>query len=240
SGAPMFVQTTTTVVRPSMVADYEDYVKKIGAAAAKVGGQPRVSVYQAVQGTRNFTYLSAMRLANWAALDNVTNPADLLTKAFGDAEAARIIKTGRAGIETSEVALSRYMTEMSTNFRLPDPIPAFANMIRTQIKPDGGSAYQEYLTKLKAAQEQTPNHPPQIRVVSVQGPALWFGTVAFFNKYAERESWPNAGDVLRKSVGDVEARRLTEASNRAIEHRETWLLRYRQDLSRGGARANSN
>lgn len=240
SGAPTFVQVTTTVVRPSMVAEYEEYVKKIGAAAAKIGQTQRVSVYQVTLGTRNFTYLSAARLANWAALDSLPSAGEVLTKAYGEAEANKIIKAGRAGVEIAQVELHRYRPELSTNFKLSDQIPAFANMIRTEVKPDGVAAYEEYVSKLKTAQEQTPNHPTQIRITSVQGAAGLFTTVQYYNRFAERDSWPNPADVLRKSLGDAEARRLTETSSRAIAHRETWVLRYRSDLSRGGARATSN
>lgn len=240
SGAPTLVQVTTSVIKPALVADYEEYVKKIGAAAAKVGQPQRASVYQVTLGTRNFTYITAVRLANWAGLDALMTPAEILAKAYGDVEAARIMKAGRSAVETTHIELHRYLPDLSTNFKVSESIPAFAQMIRTQLKPDGGAAYTEYLTKLKAAQEQTPNHPTAIRMTSVQGRALLYTTVQYYNKFAERDSWPNPADVLRKSLGEADARRVTENSNRGIESRETWVLRYRADLSRGGARTTSH
>jgi len=240
SGAPTLVQVTTTIVKPSMVAEYEDYVKKVGAAAAKIGQTPRVSVYQVTHGTRNYTYLSAARLQNWAALDTLPNPGEVILKAHGDVEGQKIITAGRSAIESSTIEVHRYRPEASTNFKLIDPIPAYAQLIRTTVKPEGVTDYNEYVTKLKTAQEQTPNHPTAIRIATVQGPAFVFSTVQYFNKFAERDSWPNPGDVLRKSVGEAEATRLTESSGRAIAHRETWTIRYRADLSRGGARMTSN
>jgi hypothetical protein len=240
SGAPSLVQVTTTIVKPSMVAEYEDYVKKIGAAGAKVGQTQRVSVYQVTHGTRNFTYLSAARLANWAALDAMMSPAEAILKAHGDVEGAKIVKAGRSAMESSTIELLRYRTELSTNFKLLDPVPAFAQLIRTQIKPDAIAAYEEYITRLKTAQEQTPNHPTAIRLTTVAGPAQVYTAVQYHNRFADRDSWPNPSDVLRKGVGEAETRRLLEISSRAIEHRETWVLRYRADLSRGAPRTTSH
>jgi hypothetical protein len=240
SGAPTFVQVTTTIVKPSMVAEYEDYVKKVAAAAAKVGQTQRVSVYQVTHGTRNYTYLSAARLQNWAALDSLPNPGEVMIKAHGDTDGQRLIKAGRSAIESSTIEVHRYRPEASTNFKLVDPIPAYAQLIRTTVKPEGLQAYNEYVMKLKAAQEQTPNHPTAIRIATVQGPAFVFSTVQYFNKFAERDSWPNPNEVLRKSLGEAETTRLMESSSRAIASRETWTLRYRADLSRGGTRTTSH
>src|SRR5712691_4742543 len=40
-----FVQLTITTVRPSVINDYEDFVKKLNAARDKTSGSPRVLVY---------------------------------------------------------------------------------------------------------------------------------------------------------------------------------------------------
>lgn len=240
TGAPSFVQVTTTVVKPSMVAEYEDYVKKIGAGATKIALTQRVSAYQVTQGTSPYTYLFAARLANWAAFDSLPSVPQILAKAYGEAEGAKILKAGRAAIESTQIEVYRYRPELSTHFKMFDPIPAFGYMIRTEVKPDMVAPYTEYVSKLKAAQEQVSGHPTANRVTSVQGAANVFLTVQYFDKFAERDTWPNPGEALQKSVGEAEARRLTESSNRAIAKREFWVSRYRPDLSRGGARATSN
>lgn len=237
---PTLVHVTTVVAKPAAVAEFEDYVKKINAAAAKIGLSQRVSAYQVVSGTSSFTYLFAVRLAKWADLDALPSPPEIVLKAHGETEGGKILRGGRATLESAQTEVHRYLPDLSTNFKMLDPIPTYANMIRTEIRPDMVNGYTEYLSKLKAAQEQSSNHPTALRLASVSGPANLFITTQYHNRFADRDSWPAPGDLLRKSAGDAEWRRLTEISSRAIARRETWVIRHRPDLSRGGARATSN
>jgi hypothetical protein len=45
SDVPRFLQVITVKVKPAAIAEYEDYVKKVIAAAVKVGAPQRVVVY---------------------------------------------------------------------------------------------------------------------------------------------------------------------------------------------------
>lgn len=51
-----FIQIITTTVRSNAVTEYEDYIKKIMAGAAKIGAPQRVVAYQVAIGGPGFTY----------------------------------------------------------------------------------------------------------------------------------------------------------------------------------------
>ena len=74
--------------------------------------------------------------------------------------------------------------------------------------------------------------PTAIRRVSVQGPSSVYVTAQFFNKNADRDAWPGAGELLRKAYGEAEAQHLAQTSARCIRKRDLWTLTYRPDLSR--------
>lgn len=226
-----FLQVVTVNVKPEAIADYEDYVKKIVAATGKTTGSPRVVGYQVVLGGPGATYFFVLPFNKWAEIDGWSSIPRILTAAYGEAEAARILQAGRAATARSESAVYRLLPDLSTRPRTFDPPRAYALLVRTEVEPAMQRAYEEYLAKLRAAQEQTPESPTAIRRVSVLGPAVTYVTAQFFSKHAERDAWPSAGDVLRKAHGEAEGRRITEESLRAVRRRDIFVMAHRPDLS---------
>lgn len=224
-----FVQVLQVTVKPSGVTEYEDFIKKVIGAAAKAGAPQQIFTYQPSQGAPGYTYDFVVPFNKWAELDAFPAVPQLLAKSLGDLPAAAAIKAGRANVERSETLVHRLLRSLSAP-RVPQH--AFANVIMTEVEPAMAPMYEMYLAKLKAAQDQTPGTPTTFRFVSVQGPAATYVTVQFFNKFADRDSFPAAGDALRKAYGEAEARHLTETSLRAIRHRRTYISAFRPDLSR--------
>ena len=227
-----FVQVLTVTIKPGGVTEYEDYIKKVIGAFAKAGAPQQVFTYQPGPGAPSYTYEFVLPFNKWSELDAFPAVPQLLAKAYGEVLAASMLKAGRSNVERSETVVHRLLRSLSAP-RIPQH--AFANVIMTEVEPSQASLYELYLAKVKAAQDQTPGTPTTLRFVSVQGPAATYVTVQFFNKFAERDSAPAAGDALRKAYGEAEARHLTEASLRAIRHRRTYISGFRPDLSRTGA-----
>jgi cellobiose-specific phosphotransferase system component IIB len=227
-----FIQIITTTARPNAVTEYEDYVKKIIAGANKIGAPQRVVAYQIAVGGPSFTYNFVIPFNKWEEMDSWPSIPQILTRAYGDAEGARILKSGRDAIEHSESAVFRIMRNLSTRPRVNDPPAAFVMVIRTEIEPGMSVSYERFLSKLKAAQEQEQGTRTVNRSVSVLGPALTYLAAYFFTKHADRDNWAAVPDLLRKTYGDADGQELLEGSLRAVRKRDTFIQSYRPDLSR--------
>lgn len=232
NGPTEFIQVVTTTVRSNSVTEYEDYIKKVMAGASKIAAPQRVVAYQVGVGGPSFTYNFVLPFNKWEEMDSWPSVAQILTKAYGDAEGARILKSGRDAIEHSESAVFRTMRNLSTRPRVNDPPAAFVMVVRTEIEPGMSVSYERFLSKLKAAQEQEQGTRTVNRSVSVLGPALVYLGANFFNKHADRDNWAATPDLLRKTYGDADGQELWEGSLRGVGKRETYVQSYRSDLSR--------
>ena len=227
-----FIQIITTTVRSTGVTEYEDYVKQIIAGLDKIGSPQRVVVYQVGLGGPSFTYNIVLPFNKWEDMDGWPSIAQILTRAYGDAEGAKILQSGRNAIEHSESTVFRTLKNLSTRPRLNDPPAPFVMVVRTEIDPSMSVSYENYLSKLKAAQEKEPGNRTVNRSVSVLGSGVTYLGANFFNKHAERDNWSVVTDLMKKTYGDAEGQKLSEGSLRAVRKREIFIQSYRPDLSR--------
>ncbi len=230
-----FIYVVTVTVKSEAVAEYEDYIKKVTAAANKVGAPQRAYVFQVVRGGPGFTYKVVLPFSKWSEVDAWALIPDMLAKAYGEAEAAKILKSGRAAAKHSDSEVFRLLPGLSTrlqNYRYP---LAYTFVVRTEVKPELASAYELYMAKLKAAQEQAPDAPTIMRRASVQGLLYTYSTAIPFDKNSELDGWPSPSETLRKVYGEAEARHLLETVRRCVSRVEIYVLAYRPDLSRPAA-----
>jgi hypothetical protein len=231
--AQNYVHSIVVTVKSSSVQEFEDYAKKVLAAAAKVGSPQRFYALQVIAGGPQFTYLFSSPFSSYEEMGGWSSIPEMLMKANGDVEGAKILKAGRATIETSETRVTRTLSELSTNMKPYDPPSSpFIRLVRTEVDPAMTGAYEEYLAKLRAAQEKESGYPPTTRRVTALGKAAVYSSATYLKTAAELDRIPNPIDVMRKAYGDEGARSITGAGNGAIRSREVWLLRYRPDLSR--------
>lgn len=227
-----FLQVITTTVRSGAVTEYEDFVKKITAGANKVGAPQRWFTSQLALGGPQFTYSIVLPFSKWGEVDAWTSVPQILSKAYGEAEGAKILKAGRAAIERSETAVYRLLPDLSTRPKVFDPPAAFVQLFVTDVEPAMVPAWEIYLARLKAAQEGAPQAPTAIRRVAVQGAANTYVTAVPFSSYAERDSWPGTPAVLREAYGEADARSLNETRLRCTRNARLLVLAYRPELSR--------
>lgn len=226
-----FVEVVSTTVKPAAATDYEDFVKKIMAALTKTGAPQRVFGHQVILGGSPYTYEFVLPFSTWGEMDSWSAIPQTLAKAYGDIEAAKIIKAGRAAVESQRTEIYRLRAELSTRPTMSETPAAFLYITRNEIDPDQNAAYEHYLTKIKSATEQG-GFPTTERWTSVLGTSFVHVAVQTFNKYAERDRLPNFGEQIRKVYGETEARQMVETSLRAVRSREVTILMYRPDLSR--------
>jgi antibiotic biosynthesis monooxygenase (ABM) superfamily enzyme len=227
-----FIQIITTTVRSTGVTEYEDYVKQIIAGLNTIGSPLRVVVYQVGVGGPSFTYNIVIPFNKWEDMDSWPSIPQILTTAYGDAEGARILKSGRDAIEHSESAVFRTLRNLSTRPRFNDPPAPLIMVVRTEIDPAMSVSYENYLSKLKAAQEKEPGNRTVNRSVAVLGTGTTYLAANFFSKHADRDNWTVVTDLMKKTYGDAEGQRLSEGSLRAVRKREIFIQSYRPDLSR--------
>lgn len=230
--APEFIQIVSTTAKIGAITEYETYVKRIIAGAAKINAPQRVLAYQETLGGTPNTYHFVIVMNKWADLDAFPSVPRILTQAYGDAEGARILDAGRDAIDHSSSAVYRVRRDLSTRPRANDPPSPFVMLVRTEIDPEMAPSYEQFLIRLKTAQEQEPGTRSVNRSVSVLGPAMVYLGANFFSTHAERDHWTAVPDLLRKAHGEFEGRQLWENSLRAVRTREIVILAYRSDLSR--------
>lgn len=229
---PEFLQVLTVTLRPTGVAEYEDFVKKIVAGANKIGAPQRWTAYAVSIGGPGYTYNFALPFSSWSDVDGWTSVAQILSRAYGEAEAARLTKVSRASVERTESAVYRLLPDLSTRPKRFDPPAAFIQLFVTDVEPEMVPTWESFLARQKAAQEKAPQGPTAIRRVAVLGASNRYVTAVPFNKYAERDSWPSGPDVLREAYGETEARSITEARLKSTREARIMVLSYRPDLSR--------
>lgn len=228
-----YVSVTTLTVKPAGVTDFENYVKKVNAGAAKIGVR-QANWYAMGRGGPGFTYVAAVRFAKWSEMDERPSVIEILNKAYGEVEGSKVQTAGRATIESSSSVLLKVLPELSAAPSMETPL-AHVRVTRVQVKGGTNSRFEAYIAKLKAAQEKAGNTMPVIRYSTALGPANGYVASYFFNKYAEFDGMPSNPEVLRKAYGDAEARVLDEQSQSCIENLEIHVLDYRADLSRPAA-----
>lgn len=234
-----FIHVITTTVRSGAVSDYEEFTKKIAAGANKINAPQRWMTSMVSIGGPGLTYTIVIPFSKWAEYDTWVPVPEILTKAYGAAEGARILKTGRAAIERTETAVYRLLPDLSTRPKVFDPPAAFIQLLVTEVEPAMVPTWETFLSRLKAAQEKLPQAPTAIRRVAVQGAANTYVTAVPFNKFAERDSWQGIMTVLRDAYGEAEARNLNDTRLRCTRNSRLMVLAYRPDLSRPRAGAAS-
>jgi antibiotic biosynthesis monooxygenase (ABM) superfamily enzyme len=230
---PVYVHTILVEVKPSAVQDFEDYVKKIVAAGPKAGTTQVIYAAQLQTGGPQFTYLFTSPFSSFEEMGSWMSIPETLMKAHGEVEGAKILKAGRAAIESSETWVTRTQLDLSTNPRSLDlAATPFVRLLRTHVDPAMTEDYEKYLGKVKAAQEKAPGYPSVVRRVTALGEASLYYSATFVKNLSDLDRIPNQGELMRKAYGDEGAATITRMGNAAVKSREMWLLRYRPDLSR--------
>lgn len=230
---PGFTQFVTTTVRASGASDYEDYLKKLAAARDKLGlaAPSRVTVYTYRMGGPLFTYLVVSPFGNWAEIDSWTTPGDILTKAYGEIEAGKIVRAMRGAIESQKIEVYRVAADLSRSLAAAPPPYPFAVLNRIELYQGTGQSYTLALSKIKAAVEKAGNFPPQLVAVMVHGETPTYLQATPFTKWAERDTTANLAQALEKLYGQNEARMIQESIAKATKHRESYVIAQRADLS---------
>jgi len=231
SAQTRFVQILTVHAKPDMAMDYEAFAKKVTAAFAKAGQNQRRLAFQVTAGGPGYTYMVATYFDKWAETDSFLSTPEILNKAMGEQEGGRALRVGRTSIESTQTEVFRLVPDLSTKPKVYDPPPAYLKVFRTEVKPEMTHEWEQLIRRYKAASEQVAEAPTAIRRVSVEGKGSVYLTSSPYMKGAERDAWPEFVDILKKVYGEDEARNLDARRRACIERSETFILKFRPDLS---------
>jgi len=234
-----FTHVTWVTVKPGMTAEFEDYAKKISAGFAKVNDPRAISAYSLAMGGTGRTYAFARTFKKWGELDADLTIPQILAKAYGDVEGAKISKAGSSAIESSETRVSRTIPELSRSGPSGGGTAAYVFVVRTEVEPSMARTYRKYMDKLKAAEDKH-DPSPVTRRVSVLGDAQVWSSIRFFNKWAERDALMSPGEAMNKAYGEAEAREIADMAAGCIRNRTIYVLAHRPDLSRPGTAPTTN
>ena len=226
-----FISVISIQVRPGAFMEFEDYVKKVHAAGLKMGVKVRVDAYQVVQGGSPFRYDMVSAFATLAELAAAPNTGMIVNKVYGEVEGGKILRTGRATIESMESTVLRLLPDYSTKARGIMGAP-FVQLTQTEIDPQVAGEYNQYLAKLKAAGDKSPAAPTALRHINTFGPSFQYLTAQPFNTWAEREQWPESQEALNAAYDQGEVMKLFDVSRRATKSRNISVVAFRRDLSR--------
>jgi hypothetical protein len=224
------VAVSTRVVKPGMQAAVEEYFTKLRAAEAKLGIRGLTDVYVVAQGARTPTYVTSRTLRSWAELDvdNAAKSREMLVRAYGEKEAARL---GTALGLASESVTSEVQTVMPGlgNYR-PGKDGGHYNYLhvrRNYVKPGMQGQYTALVAKMREVRAAA-GAAPEYRWTIAEGPVAVFGTTRYFDSWKDRDLWENE---MGKVLGEAEAAKWSAQFEACLDHAEAYVVRRRPDLS---------
>jgi hypothetical protein len=230
-----FLEAYEFTVRPGAVMAFEDYVKKVVEAANKVGIQQEWTMFAQELGTPGQMYIVALYFDKWAERDGWAKVPEVLSKAYGEDEAAKIYRTGTSSIESSHSRVYQLLEEHGTKIGSAGTLASHYVVTETIVKRDMVSDYELMLSKIKAAEEAMEGSATAIRRVTALGDMSIYITSRPFEKFADVDAYASQGDAMRKMYGDEEARRIRETITRCQKSQRIFVINMRPELSRRAA-----
>ena len=108
----------------------------------------------------------------------------------------------------------------------------FLQLTITTVKPSAITDYEDTLKKVNAARDKMPGSPAQlVYAVNMGGAGFTFYTITTWEKWADREKFPNVGQALAKILGQAEADRLGKVARDSIVQTRSEVFAYDANAS---------
>ena len=236
-----YQQVYENSVKPGQELVYENYVKKLVAAADKVGAKTYWTSYTVSVGKPGSTYLVALNFNSWADRGAWSTIPTMMVKAYGQQEGERLMKEGGNALERSVVEVWEYLPGSSANQTTP-PAPA-GNFVRAQIvrvDPSMAADYEAMTAKFKPAYEASAGKPVITRWVLRVGAnsGYTYRRVEQVGAMSDFDG-PTGPQLLQKFFGAQWASMFAEL-NKMTTFRQEFISTRRADLSRVATPATSS
>src|SRR5467141_594248 len=150
-------------------------------------------------------------------LKNNYNPRPLLHR---KGESMRF--PGKLAIAVVLVLVFSVVALLVVQAQTPNKPAQFLQIQVTTVKATAVNDYEDFLKKLNAARDKTAGAPAALMYgVNLGGPAFTYYALTTFEKFADREKFPNGRAMLTKVYGEAEANRLLKNEFDANTQRRT-------------------
>lgn len=219
-------------VKSGSEGQFETYVKKVREAADKVGAPQGWTFAQPVVGASGPTYYVILQYDKWGERDAWKQIPEMMTKAFGEAEAQKLMKAGGEAVWGTQTTIYDLDAERSWNLSAyTEPAPYYM-ILRGMVKPDMVDEYERVIARLKEAQEKASTKVPGIRRSSSYGPSWEYYLAIPMKSFADLDTQEGPWQNAAKAFGEAEARGLQATLRDCYEKRTMVIMAIRQDLSR--------
>jgi hypothetical protein len=227
-------------VKPGQEMVYENYVKKLVAAADKVGSKTYWTSYVVTLGKPSPTYRVALSFASWADREAWATIPAMMSKAYGQQEAERLMKEGSGAIERSVIEVWEHLPGSSVNLRPGAPAGNFVRAQIVRVDPARASDYDAMTAKFKPAYEAAAGKPAISRWVLRVGAnsSYTFRRVEQVSKMSDFDA-PTGPELLLKFFGAQWAA-MSAQLNEMVTFRQEFISTRRADLSRTPPAATSS
>ena len=115
----------------------------------------------------------------------------------------------------------------------PPPQPAqFQQVTTITVRPGSVTDFEDVTKKINVARDKTSGAQRVLTyAVTLGGARLTFIQLTPFEKFGDREKWPNGNDMLTKVYGATEATRLVKALRDAVANQRNEVFGYQVDQS---------
>lgn len=241
-GAVRFQQMVEISVKPGQELVFENYLKKLVAAADKTAAKMTWTTYIVSLGKPGATYRVALGFNAWADRDAWTSVPAMVTKAYGQQEAERLMKEGGSATEQSVTEVWENLPALSANAGgAPGATPPnFVRVQITRVQPAMSSAYEAMVAKFKPAYEAAASKPVIGRSVMRMGPfsGYTYRRTQQFSKMSDLDA-PSGIELLQKHFG-AQFPPMIDELNKMVTFRQEFISTRRPDLSRAAAAATSS
>ena len=108
----------------------------------------------------------------------------------------------------------------------------FLQLTVVTVRPSAINDYVEAVKKVTAALDKTPGAPVQtVYAVNLGGPAFTFYNILQWEKWADREKFPNVGQALTKVYGQAESDRIQKMQRDSIAQVRNEVYAYNANAS---------
>lgn len=230
--------TYRTIVKPGMNQQYEDYIKKYVEAANKLGNVQPWAAFQTTVGGPAAEYFILLPFDDWGDRDAWTSPQQLLIKAFGEEEAAKVLRTGQAAVVSTETYITENQSESTATGG--GSIAAYYTVSSTHVIPSKINDYRLAISKVWSAEAKATGAPPHTMRRVITGDRWMFSASTPFANGAARDKWPKFRDYMSAQYSDAEIRQILADIQGATDETRWFEVAHRPDLSNSGATATND
>ncbi len=230
-----FQQMVQIQVAPVHQPAFENYVMKVKEAADKTESSLNWTTLYVPVGKPEATYRIGLSFDTWAERDQWGTVSAMLTEAFGEDEAAQILRAGRVGIVSQMSRIWERLPDGSSNPRTGGQPANFYQVAIRHVDREMVPEFRSLQRKWKASYEAASNGPSVGRSILRVGPGsgATFRRAEAFDTWAERDAWSGRNPALMtEHLGEAEQQLMGATQRRVLEDVETFVSAYRPDLSR--------